>query len=257
MHGYVGLSVELLVIVLIAASATVLHRVIQIRFPHDRLRTQNDVAGFLFSAVGVIYAVVLGFVVIIVWGKYDAAVANSNSEIAAVADLYRSIAPFPVAQRDNIRMHVHEYIDEIINDDYPLMAAGGHPANVSRTLEGIAGDVEMFSPTTRRDQNAQAAALIYLQRIFDTRRLRLEENRHNVPGILWFALIAGAAAILGFAYLFGVENSRSQLVMTAVLATLIAILFVVVYDFDVPFSHGIGISSDPWTALHARLYYIR
>lgn len=249
--------VEALAVIAAIAIATSIHYLIQRRFPGERLRKHNDVAGFMFSAVSIIYAVVLGFVVIIVWGKYDSAVTDSNSEIAAVADAYRSVDALPVDIRTRVRVQLHAYIDQVMNSEAPAMAQGRQPENVSPILERIAGDLERFDPTTRRGENGQLLAMRFVQQIFDTRRLRVEEDGPNVPGVLWFALVAGAIAMLGFIFLFGVENSRAQLTMTAVLSGLIAVLFVVVYDFDRAYSHGIGISARGWQALHDRLPYIR
>jgi len=59
--------------------------------------------------------------------------------------------------------------------------------------------------------------------------------------------------MLSFAFLFGVENRGAQLVMTAILAGLIAILFVVIVEFDSPFSGSVHISDDGWVILRQRL----
>ena len=93
-------------VVLVVAAALVaagIHWNVQRAFSYSHLITHNDVAGFLFSAICVIYAVVLGFVVIIVWEKYDTAVANTDAEVAAVADLYHSVAGYPPKERGQIR----------------------------------------------------------------------------------------------------------------------------------------------------------
>ena len=37
----------------------------------DRLRNNNEVAGFKFATVGVIYAVLLAFAVIVVWERFN------------------------------------------------------------------------------------------------------------------------------------------------------------------------------------------
>ena len=44
-----------------------------------------------------------------------------------------------------------------------------------------------------------------VERLFDARRLRLIQSAPSVPLVLWFALVAGALAMLSFAFLFGVE----------------------------------------------------
>ncbi|MBV8148269.1 MAG: hypothetical protein JO092_04180, partial [Candidatus Eremiobacteraeota bacterium] len=64
-----GAAVELLVIILVVCLTVSLHALLQTHFRSEVLRRHNDVAGYLFSAVGVIYAVVLGFIVVVVWEK--------------------------------------------------------------------------------------------------------------------------------------------------------------------------------------------
>ena len=63
-----------------------MHAFLQRRLRSEMLRRHNDVAGYLFSAVGVLYAVVLGFVVVVVWQKYDGAVANVENEVDATGE---------------------------------------------------------------------------------------------------------------------------------------------------------------------------
>ena len=43
------------------------------RFGLERLKVNNEVAGFKFATVGVLYAVLLAFAVIVVWEKYSEA----------------------------------------------------------------------------------------------------------------------------------------------------------------------------------------
>ncbi len=247
-------------VVLVVAAALVaagIHWNVQRSFHYSHLTKHNDVAGFLFSAICVIYAVVLGFVVVIVWEKYDAAVANTDAEVAAVADLYRSVIGYAPPQRLLIRRELHQYIHETVSIDWPVMRAGGAPSNSSPILENVSWLVQSYSPANLRESNAQSASIQNLQSIFDTRRLRLLQNQPAVPAVLWFALVVGAVTIMTFTFLFGVENRRTQLLMTAMLASVVTILFIVIYDFDRPFSHAIGISPEGWLALHARLEFVR
>ena len=39
--------------------------------PLDRLRSNNEVAGFTFATVGVLYAVLLAFATVVVWEKFS------------------------------------------------------------------------------------------------------------------------------------------------------------------------------------------
>ena len=55
----------------------------------DRLRTNNEVAGFKFATVGVLYAVLLAFAVVVVWEKFNQADNKVAKEAGAAATVYR------------------------------------------------------------------------------------------------------------------------------------------------------------------------
>src|SRR5215467_9870968 len=57
----------------------------------DRLRANNEVAGFKFATVGVFYAVLLGFAVIVVWEKFNEAESAVAQEASALATIYRLV----------------------------------------------------------------------------------------------------------------------------------------------------------------------
>jgi hypothetical protein len=116
--------------------------------------------------------------------------------------------------------------------------------------------VDTFAPADRRGDNAQQAAMTADQRLFDARRQRLIQAVPAVPVVLWFALIVGALSMVVFCYIFGVENRPAQLMMTAILVGLIAMLFVVIYEFSTPFSGSVTISPDGWSVLAQRMNQI-
>ena len=47
-------------------------------------------AGFILAVVGVVYAVLLAFVVVIVWQQFDSARADADREATIVLALYRT-----------------------------------------------------------------------------------------------------------------------------------------------------------------------
>lgn len=247
---------EIFIVFAVIVVAVLAHAYFQHRFKPDVLRRHNDVAGFLFSAVGVIYAVVLGFIVVVVWEKYDATVANVENEVAAVSDLYRSVGAYPNPLRAHIRDELSKYVDQMIQAEWPLMSRDVDVNPDVVILEQAAHQVDTYVPKTAAQSNAQQAATAQIVRLFDARRERLIHSAPSVPGVLWFALLAGALSMMAFAFLFGSENRPAQLVMTAILAGLIAILFIVIQEFDGPFSGSVSISDDGWIALQQHLNQI-
>jgi Protein of unknown function (DUF4239) len=252
------LVVEMLIVVAVVAFFVALHAIIQRRLRSELLRRHNDVAGFLFSAVGVLYAVVLGFVVVVVWQKYDGSVSNVENEVDAVGNLYHVVDAYPPVTRAKIRLGLIQYGDIVARIEWPAMGRGEDvPSIGSEKVEVVAYAVDTFSPTNFKEFAAQQAAIAGEQRLMDARRSRLIEAVPAVPSVLWFALIAGALAMVAFCFIFGVENRPAQLMMTGILVGLIGILFVVIHEFSTPFSGSVRISNDGWVYLLQRLPDIR
>jgi len=252
-----GLIAELLIIAVAVCCFVGLHALLQRRLRSEMLRRHNDVAGFLFSAVGVLYAVVLGFVVVVVWQKYDETVQNVQNEVDAVGNLYHSVDGFSQPARSDIRKDLMQYSKTVVLVEWPAIARNqAVPEDADGVLEDAGYRVNTFAPTNFKESSAQQASIANMQRLYDARRQRLIHSDSAVPAILWFALIAGALAMVAFCYIFGVENRSAQLMMTAILVGLIGILFVVIAEFSTPFSGSVMISNDGWLFLQERLKYI-
>jgi hypothetical protein len=82
--SFSDISTVLIVLVVLAVGLRLLQRFV----PHHVREAHNDVAGFIFAAVGVLYAVLLGFVVITVWTNNDAARQTTFKEADALAGIY-------------------------------------------------------------------------------------------------------------------------------------------------------------------------
>ncbi len=249
-----GLFAEVVVVVAVVACFVVLHAFLQRRLRTEVLRRHNDVAGYLFSAVGVLYAVVLGFVVVVVWQKYDDAVLNVENEVDAAGNLYHVVDALAPDTRSRIRRNLIAYARTVVRVEWPAMEKNAAiPEQGSALLEEVSYWTDTFAPANLKEFAAQQAAMADEQRLFDARRARLIQSMPAVPSVLWFALVSGALAMVSFCYIFGVENRQAQLVMTAILVGFIGILFVVIEEFSTPFSGSVFISSDGWIYLLQRL----
>lgn len=99
-----------------------------------RLRTNNEVAGFKFATVGVLYAVLLAFAVIVVWEKFSVTEEYVAREAGAAATLYRLAEGMGGEPRANVRQALNAYLEAAVTRDWPAMAAGrGQRGDHART----------------------------------------------------------------------------------------------------------------------------
>src|SRR5215208_6128231 len=87
----------------------------------DRLRVNNEVAGFKFATVGVLYAVLLAFAVIIVWEKLSEAEDAATQEAGGVATLFRLADGLGSEAGGPLRKALTNYARIAIAEDWPAM----------------------------------------------------------------------------------------------------------------------------------------
>src|SRR3954454_8241510 len=90
----------------------------------DRLRVNNEVAGLKFATVGVLYAELLAFAVIVVWEKFAEAERTVAKEAGAVATLYRLSGGLDEEPGKAFRQDVTDYGRAVISEDWPAMEQG-------------------------------------------------------------------------------------------------------------------------------------
>lgn len=222
--------------------------------PYHHTEPHNDVAGFTVAIVGVIYAVLIAFVVIVVWERYDSAGRTVEVEADSLSDLYRFSRVYPDPVRSGLQAEIFHYLDLMETEEWPAMTRGAESKAARQSAERI---VRLTVQLTDDDRNQRigldARALAVLQSFFDARRQRLNENKTGLPTALWLALLAGAALTIGFTYLFGVKNLRLHLLMTGLIAAMIAVLFALMVVLDYPYRGDASVSPEPFPLVKVRL----
>jgi Protein of unknown function (DUF4239) len=92
--------------------------------PAASRRQHNDVAGFIYAALGVIYVVLLALVVIAVWEQYGAARETVEQEANAAADIFWLANQLPEHRGTHLQELVRSYAQEVVHTEWPLMEQG-------------------------------------------------------------------------------------------------------------------------------------
>jgi hypothetical protein len=219
--------------------------------PATSRQPHNDVAGFIYAALGVIYAVLLALVVIAVWEEYDAASETVEQEANALAEIYWLAYRLPESDATHIQELVQSYAEEVIHKEWPLMERGEAPlmTHTQATpagwtlIDDIRASLQEIEPLTPADEQLYAEGLDQVQRLADARRMRLVAAEEGIPGVLWAVLIFGGIAAVGFTYLFGLENTWAHRLMVVTLAAVIGLVLFTIGAMEHPFSGGARIGT--------------
>nr|WP_294511150.1 DUF4239 domain-containing protein [uncultured Rhodopila sp.] len=221
--------------------------IVRRRISLDKLRTNNEVAGFKFATVGVLYAVLLAFAVIVVWEKFSDADNDVAQEAGAATTIYRLADGIGGEPGQVLRDSVSGYLRAAIADDWPAMENGGASHNVTRALDRVYAAAMAYNPDDGRGRILLAETLHQLDLVTQARRARLVMATGIVPGVLWFVLFGGAVITIGFTFFFGTENLRAQALMTGALSVLIFSGLLIIIAIDHPFAGTVKVSPEALT----------
>jgi uncharacterized protein YacL len=221
-------------------------------FSHEIMKSHNDVAGFMFATLGVIYAVLLAFVVVVVWENYERANADISAETNCLTIMYRGSEIFPEPERERLRYLLREYVEVTIKKDWDALARGESSPEMNGILLDIWKTYLHYSPRTDAQKIIYAESVQALRDFTSLRRELLHHATEGLPGLLWLVLIAGGMITIAFTFFFGTENVHAHTVMTALLAALIGLLFFTILSMDFPFTGDFRLSSEPFRQMLVR-----
>ncbi len=219
--------------------------------PASSRQPHNDVAGFIYAALGVIYAVLLALVVIAVWEEYQAASETAEQEANAVAEIFWLAYRLPEPEGPRLQELARSYAREVAENEWPLMEQGQPPLMEQGQgtptgwvlIDDIRANLQEVEPQTRADEQLYAEGLDQVQRLADARRMRLVAAEEGIPAVLWAVLVFGGVAAVSFTYLFGMENTWAHRLMVLTLAAVIGLVLFTIGVLENPFSGGARIGT--------------
>ena len=221
------------------------------------LERHNEVAGFIYAVIGVVYAVLLGFAAITVWERYDRALASVEQEANDLADLYRDAETFPGDVRAQIERQIRDYVGLAVEKEWPAMASGKSSPEVWDAYAQLWRTYYQFSPGTGQEKTWYSQSLSKLNDLSDQRRMRLLISRvGSVPVMMWVALLGTGAITIAFSFLFGTSNATAQIIMSSGLAVTVALVMVAVVALGQPFSGISRVGHQPFDQLEGMFKYL-
>lgn len=235
-----GLIMVTLLVCLSIAGLVIVRRY----FSHQKLKMHNDIAGFIFQVIGMAYTVLLAFVVVVAWQGFDRSSQNVEMEANCLIDLARDSGAFGNGFHDRVLILAKEYGKAVIKDEWPLLAQGKSSDTARDSFGKLCSLYETYMPQNKREEIFFAESVTKLNELGELRRARVFDSGQGIHPILWIVLIAGGIVTVVFTFFFGSDNHRAQVLMTSLLAALIALILYTILVMDFPFTGSMSIKPD-------------
>ncbi|MGA2502440.1 MAG: hypothetical protein ABSH20_32260 [Tepidisphaeraceae bacterium] len=139
--------------------------------PASWLHANNEVAGNYLQTLGTIYAVLLAFVVFVVWQQHNETRSAVEREANGLSDFYRTIRALPATRRVQERIQAYGRI--VVGEEWEEIARGRWSQKAGQALEETWQALEAVEPCSRREEALYAEALARFNDLSDARSHRL------------------------------------------------------------------------------------
>lgn len=207
------------------------HRLVQVGVR----RARNDLAGFSFATISVVYAVLLAFIAVATWEAFTDSERVVEEEAGYIGNLYRDSEGLPGSLGTAVRDAQKQYTDVVVNQEWPVQQKREIPSAGWGPLHRLQQELVAFQPATAGEQVVEAEFLRTLNELYKAREARLTAAGGHIPVVIWWIIFLSGALTTGFTYLFGFENFRMHLAMTGSVAASLALVVVLIVALDWPF----------------------
>lgn len=242
-HPAIAVTVLCMVTVLISYAGL---KLVRRYFTEDVLRQNHEVGGFIFNAFGLIYAVLIAFVVFATWTEFDNSKKNVDRESIELTDIYHNSRALPEQYRQQVTQLLKAYTESVINDEWKSLESGKPSERSIDTFNKLWLFFTTIDRSLIKNEIAYQETLKHLNDAGESRRIRLFDSTNNIPGIIWAVLLFGAVVTVIYTYFFYAKNIRHQFVMTSALTILNTLILYMILLLDNPFTGYLRVDTKPF-----------
>lgn len=226
------------------------------RFVLPRLRVKesdSEFIGAMVQSIMVFYGLALALIAVNVWQTYNDVSRTVSLEATSFATLYRDVSGYPEPHRSRLQAEVRGYVEQIINEAWPLMRKGQVPTAGVKWMDRLQEQLFAFEPASENQKILHTETLAAFNRANLARRLRVDAVGTGLPGVMWAVIIGGALISVSACFFFRVDDARLHGLLVVLLAALIGLVVFMTAVLDHPFRGDLGLTAEPYRLVYDQL----
>lgn len=213
---------------------------------HTRLESANLVSSQVFQLAGVLYAVLVAFLVVVVWEQFGDAEDATQAEASAIAELLRDSVAIPPTDRAEVQRSLIAYTRDVIDDELPRMRRGQTIEEESGPMTDVWSAYLSVQPQSRNEIAFFDHDIVKLNDLSANRKMRVTAGDAAVPGELWVLLVGGGAVVMAFTFLFGTRDLVVHACAVGLTAGLMGFVIYLIFALEHPFVGALSVPPDPY-----------
>jgi hypothetical protein len=211
----------------------------------QRAEAMRSLSPGLLPPLGIVFALIVGFLAAGVWGDSDKARDAVSAEASALRSVVLLSDQLPPPAATRMRLLVRRQIEDAVDREWPAMRRrDASLATVPAPLVQAQDLALSFRPQTPGQTEAQRELVASLQDAFDARRERIIVSDSHVNAVKWVALLALAAVMLIAIACVHSPNRRTSLLAMSLFGAAVALVVLMLVAQDEPFTGHLGQKPD-------------
>jgi len=190
----------------------------------------------MLPPLGILFALLVGFIAVEVWSNFDKAKAAIAAEASALRAVVLLAGTFPQEQRTHIYTLINRHIEVVVNQEWPEMAHQRATLSPFPTaLIGALHDALAMKPGDDSQRFAQPEMVRALHTALDARRQRIVISEAAVGAVKWVAILLQGFCTLVAIAMVHCDNRRACAMTLMLFATGIALSVLLIAAYSRPF----------------------
>jgi Protein of unknown function (DUF4239) len=199
----------------------------------------------MLPPMGLVFGLLVGFLVAQLWGDASQARDAVDSEASSLRSVVLLASSFPGAPEARMDALVRQHIQEAASREWPAMARQSATLTVIPTSLADALRLAIsLKPNGAGQAAAQREMVTSLQNALDARRQRIILSQSTVNWVKWTAVIVLAVlTLLAIAFVHS-DNRTTAAIAMSIFAAAAAVTLVIIASQDRPFSGQFRVKPD-------------
>ena len=212
-------------------------------------RQSNDVVIFVAANYGVVYAVLLGLLVVATFQITKDLQDHIAMEASSLSTMYRSTDAYPEPLRSELRGQLRDYTHYVIEKEWPahrqvrVLVGGDH------RLQAIRQQLFSFEPKTASQGEIHREMLRYFNAMNVAREQRQGAVFSSIPDVLWYVLLIGALVTIVFLWMLHMDL-LPQILFGGITAIFLGIMMFLIYAMDHPLQGAVSVGPDAFQSVY-------
>jgi hypothetical protein len=212
----------------------------------ERAAALKAVSPGMLPPMGILFALIVGFLAVGVWGNVERAEEAVADEASALRSAVILSADLPPDLRVRMRALISSQIESAVNDEWPAMEE--QRANLTAIPTALADALHLavvrFDPQSDGQAVVQRELVTSIQGALHARRRRIIVSESSINAVKWAGLVALASLALCAIALVHSGNRTAARIAMGVFAAAVAVVITMLASQDQPFSGQLGLDPD-------------